>query len=120
MSTQYSTWHVTLMTYNFPPWLCLKQPYLFLSLLIPGPKSPRNDIDVFLEPLINELMELLELSVETYHASKDETFDLQAALGYTTSDFPAYGNLSGWKTKGKYACPYCNVHTCSLYLKKSR
>jgi len=120
MSTQYSIWPVILMTYNLPPWLCMKQPYMFLSLLIPGPKSPGNDIDVFLEPLIDELIELWEPGVETYDASKDETFDLQAALMCTTSDFPAYGNLSGWKTKGKYACPYCNVDTCSLYLKKSR
>jgi len=74
------------MTYNLPPWLCMKQPYLFLSSLIPGPKSLGNDIDVFLEPLIDELIELWEPSVETYDASKDETFDLQAALVCTTSD----------------------------------
>jgi len=89
------------MTYNLPPWLCMKQPYLFHSLLISGPKSPRNDIDVFLEPSINELMELCKPGVETYDASKDEAFDLQATLVCTTSDFPAYGNLLGWKTKGK-------------------
>ena len=58
MRTQYSIWPVILMTYNLPPWLCMKQPYLFLSLLIVRPKSLRNDIDVFLEPLINELMQL--------------------------------------------------------------
>jgi hypothetical protein len=29
-----------------------------MSLLIPGPKSLRNDFDVFLEPLIEELLEL--------------------------------------------------------------
>jgi len=76
MSTQYSIWPVILMTYNLPPWLCVTQPYLFLSLLIPGPKCLGNDINVFLETLIDELMELWELSVDTYDASKDETFDL--------------------------------------------
>lgn len=28
--------------------------------------------------------------------------------------------LSGWKTKGYYACPYCHVETGSIYLPYSR
>ena len=43
-----------------------------------------------------------------------------AALVCTISDFPAYSMLSGWKTKGRYACPMCNYNTDSLYLKYSR
>ena len=73
----------------------MKQPYIFLSLLIPGPKAPENDIDVFLEPLVDKLKELWELGVQTYDASKNGTFNLRGALICTTSDFPAYGNLSG-------------------------
>lgn len=34
------------MSYNLPPWKCMKNPFFIMSLLIPGPKSPRNDIDV--------------------------------------------------------------------------
>lgn len=34
------------MSYNLPPWKCMKNPFFTMSLLIPGPKSPRNDIDV--------------------------------------------------------------------------
>ncbi|XP_021722865.1 uncharacterized protein LOC110690354 [Chenopodium quinoa] len=120
MSTQYSIWPVVLMTYNLPPCLCMKQPYFILSLLIPGPKGPGNDIDVFLEPLIDELEILWKVGVETYDASRCETFTLHAALIYTINDFPSYGNLSGWPTKGKRACPYCNVDTCSIYLKGSK
>ena len=44
MSIQYNIWPVILMTYNLPPWLCMKQPYLFLSVLIPGPKAPGNNM----------------------------------------------------------------------------
>ena len=29
-------------------------------------------------------------------------------------DFPAYANLSGWSTKGKFGCPICNME-CSSY-----
>ena len=57
------------------------------------------------------------VSVQTYDAPKNETFDLHRVLICTTSDFPANGNLSGWKTEGKYTYPCYNLGTCSLYLK---
>jgi len=60
----------------------------------------------------------MESGVETYDASNARR--LICNLVCATTDFPAYGCLSGWKTKGKYACSYCNVDTCSLYLKRSR
>ncbi|KAK9951514.1 hypothetical protein M0R45_006952 [Rubus argutus] len=46
MSQSHSTWSVVMSVYNLPPWLCMKIPYLMLSLLIPGPTSPNNNIDV--------------------------------------------------------------------------
>jgi len=58
LSSQYSIWSVVLMSYNLPPWVCMKQPYLMLSLLIPGPSSPtspKSSIDVYLKPLVDEL-----------------------------------------------------------------
>ena len=39
---------------------------------------------------------------------------------WTISDFPAYAYLSGWSTKGKYACPLCRMETCSQWLKHGR
>ena len=94
MSTQYSIWPVILMTYNLPLWLCMKQLYFIVSLLILGPKAPSNDIDVFLEPLINELKELWEFSVKIYNASKNEAFILHGALICMINDFSTYGNQS--------------------------
>ncbi|XP_073003919.1 uncharacterized protein [Typha latifolia] len=58
MSISYSTWPVVLIAYNLPPWLCMKQPYIMLTLLIPGPKAHRNDIDIYLQPLVEELKQL--------------------------------------------------------------
>ncbi|XP_016206569.1 uncharacterized protein LOC107646941 [Arachis ipaensis] len=95
------------------------KPDIMLSLLIPGPQSPGNDIDVFLQPLINELKELWELGVETYDSSKNKTFNKRACLLWTINNFPAYAMLSGWSTKGKLACPCCNDETSSIYLKHS-
>ncbi|NAW06103.1 hypothetical protein FGF99_24590, partial [Salmonella sp. gx-f8] len=104
MSTSYSTWPVVLVPYNLPPWICMKQSSLILSMIIPGEKGPGNDIDIYLQPLIKELKQLWP-GVETYDALRKENFNLRAALMWTINDFPAYVNLSGWSTKGRYACP---------------
>ncbi|XP_075086280.1 uncharacterized protein LOC142168991 [Nicotiana tabacum] len=60
MSISHSTWPVILMVYNLPPWMCMKPEYYMLSLLIPGSWSPENDIDIYLQPLIEELNVLWE------------------------------------------------------------
>jgi len=95
MSISYSTWSVMMVVYNFPPWLCMKPEYTMLSLLIPRPQSPRNDIDVYLQPLIEELKQLWEIGVETYDASRDQKFQMHAALLWMISDYPGYAMLSG-------------------------
>ncbi|XP_027158442.1 uncharacterized protein LOC113760068 [Coffea eugenioides] len=99
MSSTHSTWPVVLIPYNLPPWMCMKQPYFMLSLLIPGPSSPGNNIDVYLQPLVKELTELWDFGIQTYDASQKENFQLHAALLWTISDFPGYAMLSGWSTK---------------------
>ncbi|XP_027157024.1 uncharacterized protein LOC113758302 [Coffea eugenioides] len=111
MSSTHSTWPVVLIPYNLPPWMCMKQPYFMLSLLIPGPSSPGNNIDVYLQPLVKELTELWDFGIQTYDASQKENFQLHAALLWTISDFPGYAMLSGWSTKGEYACPVCHKFT---------
>jgi len=116
----YSIWPVILIPYNLPPWLCQKQSNWLLSMLIPGPKSPRMDIDVYLRPLILELKELWEKGVTTWDAGTRKNFKLHALLLWTINDFPAYAMLSGWSTKGKFACPYCHKDTEYLWLKHGR
>ncbi|XP_059636458.1 uncharacterized protein LOC132278633 [Cornus florida] len=116
MSNAYSMWPVIIVPYNLPPWICMKEPYMFMSLLIPGPKSPGNDIDVYLRPLIDELKELWMDGVMTYDAYSKSHFNMHAGLIWTIHDFPAYAMTSGWMTKGYMACPNCNKRTCSCYL----
>jgi hypothetical protein len=54
-TNDYNTWPVILTMYNIPTWLCQKKMmYLLLTILISGPKQARIDIDVFLEPLMQE------------------------------------------------------------------
>ena len=68
MSSTHSTWPVFIANYNLPPWLCFKRKYIMLCLLIQGPRQPGNDIDVFLEPVIDDLEILWKEGVETWDA----------------------------------------------------
>ncbi|KAI5334497.1 hypothetical protein L3X38_024630 [Prunus dulcis] len=86
-------------------------------LLISGPKQPGNDIDVYLEPLIDDLKSLWVGIRGVYDAHNGEYFTLRAALMWTINDFPAYGNLSGCVVKGYKACPICGDDTPSHRLK---
>ena len=119
-NVNYTTWSVILIPYNLPPWLCLKQSYWMMSMLIPGPKSLGINIDVYLQPLIDELKDLWVKGIETWDAKVKKNFTLRAILLWTINDFPAYAMLSGWSTKGKFACPYCHKDTDYLWLKHGR
>ena len=88
-----------------------------LSLIITGPRQPGNDIDVYLEPLVDDLRRLWDEGVSVFDAHKNEMFTLRAALLWTINDFPVYGNLSGYKNKGHKACPICIDDTPSEYLR---
>ena len=46
----------------------MKQTNFILSTVIPGPRMIGNEIDICLQPLIEELKELWEKGVETYDA----------------------------------------------------
>jgi hypothetical protein len=81
--------------------------FMFLSMVIPGPSSPVRNIDVCLQPLIDELAQLWSSGALTYDISRKQNFLIRAALMWTINDFPAYGMLSGWSTHGKLACPSC-------------
>ena len=91
---------------------------VFLDL--PGPTSPGIAIDVYLQPLVEELRELWDVGVESFDASSNTKFQLRAALMWTINDFPAYADISGWSTKGLLACPCCMDDTESHYLKHGR
>ena len=80
LSSTHSCWPVVLTVYNLPPWLCMKDHNLMLSLLIPGPKSPGDKIHVFLEPLLEDLKDIFQNGMSTYDASRDELFNLRGGL----------------------------------------
>ncbi|KAA0062809.1 Cysteine-rich RLK (RECEPTOR-like protein kinase) 8 [Cucumis melo var. makuwa] len=58
MSTSYSMWPVMLLSYNLPPWKCMKDINFFMSLLKPNPRFRDRKIDVYLQPWIEALKEM--------------------------------------------------------------
>jgi len=51
-SSKHTTWPVIMMIYNLPPWLYMKLKYMMLTMLIWWSYQPRNDIGIYLAPLI--------------------------------------------------------------------
>ncbi|XP_074379633.1 uncharacterized protein LOC141720881 isoform X1 [Apium graveolens] len=112
MTSTYSLWPVILIPYNMPHWASPNGTNYLMSLLIPGPKSPGKDYDVFLQPLIEELKQLWD-GIDAYDSYKGCMFKLKAAVLWTINDFSGYAYLSGWSTAGKLACPMCLEDTRS-------
>ncbi|KAL8155617.1 hypothetical protein AgCh_000853 [Apium graveolens] len=105
MNAMHVTWIIVIVNYNLPLWLNMKPKNLILSTIIPGPNDPGNNIDVYMQPLIEELKELWKIGVDMYDAATNQLFTLRASFLWTISDFPSYAMLSGWSTKRKLACP---------------
>jgi hypothetical protein len=66
MRNPHSTRSIIMCIYNLPPWLCDKRKYLLLTTLISGPKQAGIDIDVFLEPLMEDMQKLWEHGVNVW------------------------------------------------------
>jgi hypothetical protein len=118
LSNSHSTWLVILTIYNLPPSICQKRRYLLLTMLIFRPRQPDNDIDVFLEPLMEDMKILWEEGVKMIDASRKEKFTLKAIIFVTITDYPGLFSLSG-QIKGKTGCVVCIDGTYYTYLKGS-
>jgi hypothetical protein len=78
MSTSHNIWSVMLVPYNLLPWMCMKQTSFILSLIISSLSSLGMDIDVYLQPLIEELQELWNVRVCTFDVSTKQNFTMRA------------------------------------------
>ncbi|KAL2227815.1 UNVERIFIED_CONTAM: hypothetical protein Sindi_2140200 [Sesamum indicum] len=76
----YSCWPVILTPYNLPLGMCINSEYMFLTMVIPSPSSPKRPIDIYLEPMIEELENLWHVDVLKCDSAKNETFTRRAAL----------------------------------------
>ena len=77
-----------------------------LSCVVLGPYNSTVGIDVYLQPLIDDLKKLWS-GVLTYDVSRKQNFMMRETLMWTINDFSAYDMLSGWGTHGRLTCSYC-------------
>jgi hypothetical protein len=86
-------------------------------MVIFGPRQLGNDIDVFLEPLMEDMKILQEEGVQMMDASLRKKFK-KAIIFVTITDYPGLFSLLG-QIKGKTNCAVCIDGTCYTYLKGS-
>ncbi|KAL0423495.1 UNVERIFIED_CONTAM: hypothetical protein Sradi_0884300 [Sesamum radiatum] len=89
-------------------------------MVIPSHSNPKRLIDVYLEPLIKELLQLWHVGVRTYDHDTDWVFMMRAALMWTVNDLPAYGMASRWITAGVMGYPICMDDTRAFHLQHGR
>ncbi|CAN6226636.1 unnamed protein product [Urochloa humidicola] len=115
----HSTWPVILSMYNLPTWLCQKRKYHLLCILIQGPKNPGIDIDIFLEPLLQEMKKLWKNGINIIDGFTQQPFNLRAMIFITINDYQALFVLSG-QFKGKTGCAVCLDDTAWSFLEGTR
>lgn len=90
IGTAFGRWSFFLLTC---PWRCTKK-FMIMSLLIPGPKSPDNSLDVYLWLLIDELINLWKKWCANVRQIYGEMFTLRAVVIWKINGFLVYGMWS--------------------------
>ena len=99
-----------LLNLNLPPDQRYKVTNILPSIIIPGPKKPK-DINSFLRPLIDELT-ILETGHSTIvDGDNGEVFTLRAHVLMVTGDGPAVADAMGMKSPGNAfrPCRMCTI-----------
>jgi hypothetical protein len=97
------------MPYNLPPNKCLKQDFVFLALVISGPKEPRKQMNIFLRPLMKEMKELWQ-GVDAYDSHLKCRFNLCVAYLWSIHDYLTYAKFADWSVHGQLNCP---IYMCA-------
>jgi hypothetical protein len=98
----------------------MKHTYIMMLLVIQGPHQPGNNIDVYLQPVVGELMKMWTSKVKVWDEYKKEHFYLKALLFVTISDLPGLGYLSRQVTKGYKGCVVCMDDTDAKWMKNNK
>ncbi|RLN36154.1 hypothetical protein C2845_PM03G27590 [Panicum miliaceum] len=87
-----------------------------LSLIIPG--YSEDNMSVYMEPLINDLLHAWEEEVWTYDRATKTNLKMRVWYMYSLHDLPAYGLFCVWCVYGMFLCPVCKVALKFLGLTK--
>jgi hypothetical protein len=66
-----------------------------LTTLVSVPKQAGNDIDIFSEPLMEDMQKLWEYGVTMWDEYSKQHFNLKAIIFYMINDNPACLSLAG-------------------------
>ena len=80
----------------------MKRKNIFLTLIIPGPKYPGKNMDVYMQPLKEELQQAWDEGFKTYDAASKKTFTMHVWYQYSMHDLPAYALFAGFCVHGKF------------------
>ncbi|CAG8787807.1 16657_t:CDS:2, partial [Gigaspora margarita] len=102
-------WVVLFINANIPPDIRVQHVNLMISVLIPGPRAPKN-FNTFLQPLINELKQLQE-GIQCIDGATEETFILRAYILSWSGDILALAKIMCTTGHNSYkACRFCSIH----------
>jgi len=73
---------------------------------------------VFMEPVIDELIDAWVKGVWTYDRATKTSFKMHVWYHYSLHDFLAYGLMCAWCVQGKFPCPICKEAVRFIWLKK--
>lgn len=118
MSSSHSTWPVLLTMYNLPTWLCQKRKCVLLCILIQGPQQPGIDIDVFFEPLLEDMADLWHEGLKVWDEYLRQHFTVKAIIFITINNYHAMFSVSR-QIKGKTGWVICLNGTYYRYLSGS-
>jgi hypothetical protein len=92
---------------------------LLLTILISGPKQLGINIDVFLEPLLEDMKKLWNEGVSIWDELTKKASTCRAIIFVTITDYLALFSLCG-QIKGFTRCSYYMIDIISMFLEGSR
>lgn len=66
--------------YNLLSRMCIKNQFIFLTIIVLGLKNPGKHLDVFLMPLIDKLKILWSIEGDTFGAFRKQNFQMRVTL----------------------------------------
>jgi hypothetical protein len=95
--SKYSVWPVVVLNYNLPPHLTMSNAFMWFTLIIPGRRQVHN-MDIYLQPFIDELKLLWTQGIQVIDVSKpitNQLLTMNAILLWTLHDYPGLWVMSG-------------------------
>jgi hypothetical protein len=97
----------------------MKQGFVFLALVILGPKEPRKQINIFMHPFFEEMKELWQ-GVDAYDSYLECHFNLRATYLWSIHDYLAYDKFASWCVHSRLNYLICMDDTDAFRLEHDR